>query len=245
MNSRKHIQEELEGLGSHLPPDTGAPYSVPEGYFDNFADRMLAKVKGESNPVTDELAEIAPLLAGIPKHPTLSLPHNYFVSLESDLCAIISEETVSPLLAGIDRTMPNAVPAGYFEGLSTEILSKVERPAAKVVSMNRSSWMRMAVAAVIAGIIAVGGIAYFNGNSGANANVQSTAWVEKGLKGVSDATLTDFINATDPAAQASDVAKTTTHSTEVRQLMTDVSEGEMDAFLAQVPTDDDELLIIN
>ena len=244
MNSRKHIHEELEGLGSHLPPDANTPQSVPEGYFDNFAAQMLAKVKGESNPVSDELAEIAPLLAGIPKHPTLSVPPDYFASLGANLPAFISEEELSPLLATASRTMPNAVPVGYFEGLSMEILSKVERPAAKVVSMNRSSWMRMAVAAVVAGIMAVGGIVYFNSNSGSGGNVQSTAWVEKGLKGVSDASLTEFINATDPA-QAGGVAQTTTHATEVRQMLTDVSDGEMDAFLAQVPTDDEELLIIN
>ncbi|MCW3075337.1 MAG: hypothetical protein JWP69_2406 [Flaviaesturariibacter sp.] len=240
-NSRKHIEEELRDLGSQLPMVSEQPLGVPDGYFDGLASTILARLKADEHSATEEISQLSPLLAGISRKIPFTVPADYFSNLTGDLSSLTSED-VSPLLSGISRTMPNAVPVGYFNGLSDQVLNKIEKPAAKVVSMNRKGWMRMAAAAVVAGIMAVSGIAYFGSNS--TANVQSTAWMEKGLKGVSDAGLKDFIETTD-AVHQDEVAQTTLHTAEVRNMMTDVSDSDMDAFLAQVPTDDEELLIIN
>ena len=54
-------------------------YAVPEGYFDNLAGDILKKVKkSTSDPVQQELEEIAPLLSRIPKTNVYSVPENYF-----------------------------------------------------------------------------------------------------------------------------------------------------------------------
>jgi hypothetical protein len=240
MNSRKHIQDELLALGSGLPLPGLPVQSVPPGYFDGLAASVLTRIKASGESATAELEGLSPLLAGLSRQSPLHVPAGYFAGLEQELPALMSTDTLSAPLASLDRTMPNTVPAGYFDGLAGTVLSRV-RPAAPVVQMRRA-WMRMAVAAVVAGIMAVGGLAYYNTESGNAA--PTTAWVEKGLTNVSDSSLDDFIETTDAVHQG-DVAQAPVHKAEVRTMMSDVSDNEMDAFLAQVPTDDEELLIIN
>jgi hypothetical protein len=54
-------------------------YAVPEAYFDNLADDILKKVKkSTSDPVQQELEEIAPLLSRIARTNVYSVPENYF-----------------------------------------------------------------------------------------------------------------------------------------------------------------------
>ncbi|HSK11942.1 MAG TPA: hypothetical protein VK907_01950 [Phnomibacter sp.] len=53
--------------------------SVPAGYFDSFAESMLARVRNRE--VTDELEQIAPLLNSIPKQMPYDVPDGYFETL--------------------------------------------------------------------------------------------------------------------------------------------------------------------
>jgi hypothetical protein len=62
------------------------------------------------------------------------------------------------------------------------------------------------------------------------------------LKNISNQDLDSFIESTD-ATSTEQMA--TTNTAEVSQLLNDVSVKEIDAFLAQIPTDDEELSIIN
>lgn len=242
MNSRKHIQEELQALGSGLPLPGVPVQQVPDGYFDRFAASVLARIRASEESATAELEALSPLLAGLSKQPPFHVPSGYFDGLQAEAPAWIAGDSLPASLAALDRRMPNAVPAGYFEGLSDSVLSRVADSGAKVVPMRRA-WMRMAAAAVVAGLMAVGGFAYFGGNSSGTA-APTTAWVEKGLKNVSDESLDEFIETAD-AVHENEIAQTPVHKAEVRTMMKDVSDNEMDAFLAQVPTDDEELLIIN
>jgi hypothetical protein len=54
------------------------------------------------------------------------------------------------------------VPEGYFDNLSENIISKIDRPAAKVIPISSAkSWWKYAAAAVVTGAIAVSSLQIF------------------------------------------------------------------------------------
>jgi hypothetical protein len=238
MNNRKHIQEELKELNSALPFDAKEPvFSVPNNYFENFAASVLQKIKEESAPsAAEELASLSPTLAGLSKKMPFSIPENFFTTLENDIPALIQEDTLPASLAGLDKKMPFSVPAGYFENIPDQLLSKVALKQAKVISFNRTRWMRLAAAAIVTGVVAVSSIFYFNENKKAAPEKQSETWVADKLQNVSNQDLEQFIETADISG-GREVAKS--NKTEVRTMMKDVSVKEMDAFLAQLPADDE------
>lgn len=244
MNSRTHIQSELKQMNSSLPFDVKMPvFDVPESYFEGFADAVLAKIKGQQAvSVTDELESITPLLAGIPRNMPYSVPDNYFNNVIQNLPQLTQEEDELPkMLAGAQK-MPYEVPSGYFEQLPQQVLGRVAPPKAKIVSLSRS-WMRYAVAAVLIGIVAVSSILYFSGGK-VDPVQQTEQWLAKKLKNVSNQELEEFINTV--SINGTETAKREgTAKPEVRMLLKDVSDSELDAFLSGIPADnsDDEMII--
>jgi len=243
MNSRKHIQEELRSLNSSLPYDMKEPvFSVPNNYFENFAASVLQKIKKEAAPsAADELASLSPTLAGLSKKMPFEVPENYFNTLVQDVPAIFSDEVLPAVLANHERNLPYEVPAGYFDTLPEQLLAKVAPKQAKVISFNRTRWMKVAAAAMIAGVISISGFLYFGKNESIDPAAQSEIWVAKKLQNVSNQDLEQFIETADIAA-GRETART--NRAEVRNMLDDVSVKELDAFLSQIPTDD-ELSIIN
>ena len=244
MNSSKTIREELDSLNSSLPPVKEPVFTVPNGYFENFAESVFSKLRDQNTlSVADELAQLSPLLAGLPKKSPFSVPENYFSSLANDVPVLIGNDELPSILAELDRKLPYKVPQGYFEGLSTQVISKTKgTEGAKVIAMGRPRWMRIAAAAIVTGVIALSSVVYFNSNKSIDPDQQSEAWVAKNLQGVSDKALEEFVNNADVSADRQ-VAQMP--SKEVRTMLGDVSDKELDAFLSQLPTDDDELLLIN
>jgi hypothetical protein len=245
MNSRTHISEELRELNSSLPANANEPvFTVPEGYFEHFAASVLAKIKDrEPVAVSEELSTLSPLLAAIPKKMPYSAPENYFNELASGIPSLMKEEILPSVLSEHHRQMPYDVPAGYFESLSEVILARVAKPTARVVRMNPRRWMRVAAAAMVAGIITISSLVYFNGNQTVDPDQNPAAWVAKKLKGVSNDALEDFIQATDLSPNGTQMAQGS--ATEVRTMLDDVSDRELEKFLEQVPTDDEELYLAN
>ena len=237
MNSRLTIQEELNSLNSSLPNNIGMPpFSVPEGYFDAFAASVLMRLNQESKlSARAEIEQLSPLLAGISRQSPFSVPEGFF---ESSFKAITSftEDESSAILAQVGKKMPYQVPEGYFDNLSSQVMSKV-KPQAKVIPMNARRWMRMAVAAVVAGIITVSGIVYFSGRK--EIAIDNPQWVANKLQNVSDKELEEFVKTTDVNQSATASIKTSAiRSGEVKRLLQDVPDNELNAFLDQVPSDD-------
>jgi len=244
MSSRKYIQDELRELNSTLPSDVKPVFSVPEGYFENFAASVLLKLKEEEAAVSaaDELTSLSPLLAGLSKKMPYDVPQNYFNALSDEAPALVKEDELPAFLAEPSRTNPYEVPAGYFDTLPAQVVAKVTQKQAKVVSFNRTRWMRVAAAAIVAGVLAISGLVYYNSRPSTDPTQTSDNWIASHLKNVSNQDLEEFLETTDtpPADQMA------THKTaDVRQMLNDVSVKEIDAFLAQIPTDDEELSIIN
>jgi hypothetical protein len=245
MSSRKYIADELRELSSTLPSHVNTPvFSVPEGYFENFAASVLRRLKEETAvSAADELASLSPLLAGLSKKMPYDVPQNYFPSLSEEVPALIQEDELPAFLAEHSKKTPYEVPTGYFDTLPAQLTAKVAPKQAKVVAFNRTRWMRTLAAAAITGVIAISGWFYYNSHSPAGQGQVSDSWIASHLKNVSNKALEDFIETTDNTTPKEQVA--TNKSVVVRQMLKDVSVKEMDAFLSQVPTDDEDLSIIN
>jgi hypothetical protein len=244
MNSRKQIQDELASLNSSLQPDaTGNTFSVPEGYFDRLPGLIMARIKAEQEDMSafEETARLSPLLSSLKKEMPFSVPDGYFEDNLTELPAFTSDNEAVGILSTIGKEMPFPVPDGYFEQLPSTILSKLPQPQAKVIPITRRKWMRLAVAAVMVGIITISGIFYFNNRK--DIAVDNPQWVASKLKNVSDKAINEFVNTADAsAANTVTVHKTTPKNPEVKKMLQDVSDKELDAFLAQVPDDEEELL---
>jgi hypothetical protein len=244
MTGTNSILNELKELNSSLPAASRKPvFSLPPHYFDNFAASLLSKIR--ANEVESALSELSPLLAGLSKKTPFTVPGNYFASLEASQALSGEEDLLPDFLSSHDKKMPFALPENYFQKLPVTIQSKLPRTA-RVISMNGArSWKRMAVAAVMIGIMAVSGLVYF-GEKGNTPSIQSQAWFKSKLNNVSDKALEEFIHTTDAVHEEGQaVAKTGIKPQEVRTMLSDVSVKELDAFLDQVPADDEELSVIN
>ncbi|RYY99688.1 MAG: hypothetical protein EOO11_04115 [Chitinophagaceae bacterium] len=244
MTERRNIAQELQEAGSKLPADlTVLPYAVPAGFFEAFPGRLLARLHTEAAPdPAAELESLSPLLAGLSRNMPFTVPEGYFGAAP----AIPGVAELPALLATHDRKLPYAVPDGYFESLPGALLEAV-RPKARVVPMlQRTRWYRTAAAAVVAGLLAIGGWFYSGSGSSTATDVATApaAWVEKRLNSVPDGDLEAFIETADPA-QGANLASSSPRKAEVRSLLNDVSDTEMAAFLEQVPTDDEHLTMIN
>ena len=238
MSNRNTIQDELNALNSGLNPNSdNNPFSVPEGYFEGLAASVLAKIKGEATvSAVEEIAQLSPLLANISRTLPYSVPEDYFQSNLEGLTAFTSENEESLVLSFIDKAMPYEVPTGYFANVPEQVLEKIS-DRTKVVPLMRKKWMRLAVAAMVVGVMSISGIVYFNNRSNVTPSDPVTA-----VKKASTEELNDFIKTT--AADVTDgktqvIAKNKTPKTEAKKLFADVSDKELDAFLDQMPADDE------
>lgn len=237
MSTTNTIQDELNEMNSGLSSNAGdTPYSVPEGYFDGLASSVLAKIKGET-PVaaSEEIAQLSPLLAGISRQLPFSVPDNFFQSNLEGLTAFTSENEESLVLSFVEKEMPYEVPVGYFANFPEQVLERVAKRQAKVVPMMRRKWVRLAVAAMVTGIMAVSGFMYFN-NRGSVTSDPVTA-----VKKASTKELNDFIKSTVVNVTDNNAGVTAHNATQTKKLFNDVSDKELDAFLSQVSTDDEDI----
>jgi hypothetical protein len=101
-----------DSLGSD---NQGPVYSVPEGYFEGFAEKLMSRIKAgqQTGALPDKpLATEEDSLQS-------SQPIPEFASPREEL------ESLSPFLSRIDKKMPFAVPQGYFEELSAMVATNL------------------------------------------------------------------------------------------------------------------------
>jgi hypothetical protein len=122
-------------------------YSVPEGYFEGFAEKLMSRIKAPQGAVPlggtllsgqdptgeqtarEELAQLSPLLAGIDKKMPLQVPEGYFDNFAATLpLEDAGAENWSPLLTGLKNKPVYQVPEGYFAQFPESMLRKVKPP---------------------------------------------------------------------------------------------------------------------
>lgn len=234
MNSRNTISDELKMLESQLSPVLNKnPYAVPQGYFEGLAELMLARVKSDHISAEEEINSLSPLLAGLSRKMPFELPSNYFDETAGNLGAVTKEEEESLVLSFISKEMPYQVPSGYFANFPEQVLEKLNSRKTRVVPVMRSRWMRMAAAAMVAGIIALSGIFYFNQDRSVPAGSDAIA---KEVEKASTEELNAFIKSTTGLTTTPEQKSAVTE--EARALLDDVSDKELEAFLSNIPTED-------
>ena len=240
MTNRNDILNELNGLESvlaNINPEN--IYAIPAGYFDGLANQVLNRVKAlEASTAKAELEILSPVLNAAKENP-FKVPVGYFENLSERMMQGILEradyqtsdeeiETLSPLLSSIRKKSPYSVPVGYFENLNT----KVERKEAKIISFSSRKWYRMAVAASIIGVIAIGALLFISQKS-IDPTKNPQAWVKKNVsKKVSQEKVDEFVSLAKGGenfneTNDSDAVK----SEEIKEMMKDVSEKELQDFL--------------
>lgn len=260
MAQRDNILNELKDLQSSLV--NAVPqniYTVPGGYFDGLAAQVLNRIKAlEADNAAEELNYLSPLLKSIFKKTPYSVPAGYFDSLAETMLLSVQNtggfqtpaeelEAISPLLGGLKKEMPYSVPQGYFEGLNKTIPVETIKPAAKVVSIAKQKWFRYAAAAVVTGVIVTAGFLFINNNERIDPSEKSYAWVKKNLKKVSTDDIDEFVQLADEAAPVIvSVDVTPDTKNEIKELIKDISDTEIQDFLeetqAEEPESDDMLL---
>ena len=223
-------------LANHDPQNF---YAVPAGYFEGLADQILNRIKAlEASNAKDELSYLSPFLSNISKEMPYSVPAGFFQDLSEDVLKKISEhkdhqtskeeiETLSPLLSSLKNKNPYSIPAGYFEKLETG----VEKKETKVISITKRRWYRLAVAAVIIGIVAISGLAIFKSKQ-VDPNKNPQAWIEKNVdKKVSKNNLDEFVKLAEGESTSVTNEKDDVKLAEIKELMKDVPEKEIEDFL--------------
>lgn len=128
MEKKENILQELREISLAVATISNRNvYSVPAGYFDALADKVLADVQTLNQPAIP-----APY----------NVPEGYFDTLASSILKKIKEEDnnnvlqvqeeldqLAPLLNSIGKTAPFNVPVGYFDGIATAVLNKLNNQA--------------------------------------------------------------------------------------------------------------------
>ncbi len=264
MAQNHNILQELRELESALANAPFAnPFEVPVNYFENLPGLILNRIRAlEASNAADELAYLSPFLSTVPKTMPYSIPAGYFEELSQEISAIIGIngefkspkdelEAISPLLSGIGKEMPNYIPEGYFQSRDTFAKATASdgfgsRESAyaeastdkgrKVVSFAGRKWFRYAAAAVLIGIIAT--FAILLSTEKVDPTRSSYSWIEKNVKKVSTDELENFIQMTDESAQK-DLAASTAKTNEVKQLIKDIPNEELQEFLSEIPQEED------
>ena len=255
MANRNDILNELKELGSNLTVNPlENTYSVPLGYFEGFASQVLARIKAmEAADAKEELGHLSPYLNGLSKANPYKVPAGYFEAIEERLKSVMHVtsdfsnadeelENLSPLLKGLKKENPYSIPQGYFENLSAPVVKET-----KVVSIKSRNWFKMAAAAIVIGIVAITGVLILNQKK-VNIEKDPHAWVEKSMKKVSTEKIDEFIKLAEKETNFDGtVASTTNKSDDIKELVKDIPENELQDFLkdTEALTDESEETLLN
>jgi hypothetical protein len=138
----KNIKEIVNELGAISPsvaaiPRGEAPYVVPSGYFERFADKLVARIKKSPDDTAEaEMGVLSPFLSRISRSNPHDVPAGYFEGFPQLVLSRIhaleadspSEELerLSPLLSGLEKKTPFSLPAGYFKELPVNLVAGMQ-----------------------------------------------------------------------------------------------------------------------
>jgi hypothetical protein len=145
------ILQELREIAPALAnPHIGLPFSAPEGYFNQFPEKMI------------QLAQKAQAVSEVPDGYFEQFAENMLGRVRS--LEVQSElEEVAPLLNSLPKTMPHYVPESYFE---KEITAPVEHQTAKIISIFTRKIYKWAAAASVVLMLGIGWLLTNQSNTG-------------------------------------------------------------------------------
>ncbi len=168
MKRTREILNELKAISPLVAEISDSmPFSVPDGYFDQFPVSMVGIVTLDSqNQTTDEQSTLIP-----PSNKQLpfSVPQGYFESFAANMIKLAKEEDeinleirrISAVVADIPKSNPFYLPENYFSSLALPaFVSEKKTSGARIINFN--SWKKLAVAAAFTGLILTASIYFFN-----------------------------------------------------------------------------------
>jgi len=244
MTQRDNILQELVELNSSLSKVSAENvYHVPAGYFDGLAAFMLKRIKAmDVENVDEELKILSSNDSVFSKENIYNVPQGYFEGLAeaalqkvrttNDDTAIDELETLSPMLSSLKNKNPYSVPQGYFD----TTIEAPKKEIAKVVSITSRKWFRYAVAATLIGFVALGGLIFIRSNKKIDPKVEPVAFVTRVVKNYPKQ-VDAFIKLVDETSSpvSKDVVTAPVSTAEVKELMKDVSDKEIQDFLSEIP----------
>jgi len=237
------INEEKTENGS-LPNISKTPvYEVPAGYFDSLAGNILNRVKAAAaTSPAEELAFLSPVLSRLEKKSPFSTPEGYFIDLSDNVVSgvqaieFVNEEleNLSPLMVSLREMSIYQVPPRYFEQLPAEMLNKVKKQPARVVSMTFTKRVvRYAAAAAVIGIIAMVGYLFINRTGSSNDPNAIPGVSHPEVAKVSDQELESFL--ADNTVALADAGTVVTNDgiseSDTKDLFANVSDDELQRYL--------------
>jgi hypothetical protein len=258
MTNRTTILNELNELNSSLVNHTPQnAYNVPEGYFEMLEALIMRRIKAlDASSAAEELSHLSPLLSSASKQMPYQLPAGYFEKLEEQLLEQIinpigyknaSEEiaSISPLLSSLQKKETYTAPDDYFKKAVETMPAKKE--TAKVVSLGYRKWFRYAAAAVVVGIIATASVFIFKNKT--SSEEKAVAKLKTELHKMDDSALNELNEFIDAGLNSKETVQSdaTVKKDEVKELLKDVSDTDLEAFMKDVedavPENDDEILL--
>jgi hypothetical protein len=237
--ARKDIIQELNDLGSSLASTSPCNvYSIPGGYFEGFAQQLLSRIKAEEKGLE--------FLSSLSKENPYQLPVGYFENLPEQVMEGIREHadyqtsqeelaSISPLLNSLNKKPVFSVPDDYFENFEVAVDKK---PGTKVVLLTSRKWIRFAAAAVITGVIALSTFSILNKRK-IDPNKNPEGWVARNMKKVNPDVINEFVKLADEELPVKESTATTTRADDIKELMKDVSVNEIDKFLDETGTSEE------
>ena len=215
MERRLEILTELKEIAPFLGNQRifQVPYAVPSGYFDDFAEILMNRIRLEASD---------------------------FEKSAGDISAKDEIYEISPLLASLKSENPYRVPTGYFESLKTK-MPLTEIIPSKLVSIPRLDktrkismpmrFVRYAAAACIVGLI---GVVSFN--------ITQRIKIDpvNGLNSVSDQDMANFLDAADvhwtsDNSPSTETASADFNDNEIHELLSGVPDVELEQYSLALP----------
>lgn len=253
-NFTPDIGQELKALDSPLQAFTkhANPFSVPEGYFDHFAQEMIERVRIAGISNGEEASHLSPLLSSLQKEQPFSVPEGYFDHFPETMLRKVGRvdarmgareemSVLSPLLAGVSKKNLFSVPNGYFDTLPAALDKRVvraepEEAGAKVISFKKPvrSVIRYLAAASIVGLL---GITLFVGLNNKKTMQPDAQWTSTSLPDLPDEVLATYLQGT-PEVNAGELIDSTDSVFFDSALFKVADEKEIASMLANVPERD-------
>src|SRR5258705_5444734 len=250
MAQSNNILQELKELKSSLVDMTSKNiYSIPDGYFEGLANRVLSRIKAiEATNPSEELDYLSPALNNISKQMTYSVPVGYFQGLEEKLMQSVRErsdyqtaqeelENLSPLLSGLNKQMPYSIPQGYFENFHQEVKVNTKSETT-VVSIYDRKLFRYAAAAIVVGVVALAGFLVINNKINNDSFAKFEKTIDKEIKKTSDKELTEFVQQFTDAGLTGEEKVQTNPKEEAKDLLKDIPDTELKKFLEETADSD-------
>jgi hypothetical protein len=221
-------KEILAELGEIAPGMTkighlGAPYAVPEGFFEDFARILMNRINSGESSLAEpdsliETIEISPLLAGLRKINPYQVPEGYFENIITKIPAL---EDSDPKQAQIETNSP---------AFDLIILPDKDIPGKKTGRISTLS--RITKYAVAASLVALLGIAIFNVT---NRNLADPL---HGLTTVSDQDMANYLDADDihwTPGPAPETASVEYSDNDIHNLFSNISDVELEQYHPELP----------